>query len=740
MTTDHDSSDHLPHPRAHPHPHPQTAGQSTRRALRTEFKFSHITTGRHLPTPGKAPGWPFAEIGHWKMDVTGSADDWVQELLDWKQEHLIRIGYDDANYRRPELQWAQRNFVHTQMMVEDRYFYDPVAGRYTVDRYLDDLEQRYGGIDSVLIWYVYPNIGVDDRNQTDLAHSLPGGLAGLRGAVDDFHRRGVKVFLPTKPWDNGTRARGQSDWQAIADVVKAVGADGINGDTYNGVPRVFFDACLERGCPVVLQPESTISAEEALIWNVQSWSKKVPMDVIPPVAKWKWLEPRHMINVENRWSRERGNDLQYLFFNGIGYNAWENVWGIWNQLTARDAQALRRIAALQRQCAPLLVSPDWRPYAPTLQAGVFASRFPGPGRCLWTLVNRSEYEVAGEQLALPCVQGMRYFDLWSGAALQPRVHGDQVLVEFTLEPRGFGAVLALAADAVLPDTLESYLASAAQWAKTPLQSLSAHWQSLPQQLLPIKRTQAQAHAPDGMVAIPAAEFDFVVGGVEVEGQTWDGLDFQYPWETSARRGHRRRMTLAPYYMDRTPVTHAQYHAFMQATGYAPQDAHNLLLDWHAGAPAAGWADRPVTWVGIEDARAYAAWAGKRLPHEWEWQYAAQGGDGRLYPWGNTWRADAVPQPNRGRTVLPPDEVQAHPQGASPFGVLDLVGNVWQWTDEYSDEHTRAAVLRGGSSYQPQTSHWYFPQAYRLDQHGKYLLMAPCKDRSAMIGFRCVVDA
>jgi formylglycine-generating enzyme required for sulfatase activity len=88
----------------------------------------------------------------------------------------------------------------------------------------------------------------------------------------------------------------------------------------------------------------------------------------------------------------------------------------------------------------------------------------------------------------------------------------------------------------------------------------------------------------------------------------------------------------------------------------------------------------------------------------------------------------------------PADVDAHPAAASPFGLLDLVGNVWQWTDEYVDEHTRAAILRGGSSYQPQTSHWYFPQAYRLDQHGKYLLMAPCKDRSGCVGFRCVVDA
>jgi len=72
--------------------------------------------------------------------------------------------------------------------------------------------------------------------------------------------------------------------------------------------------------------------------------------------------------------------------------------------------------------------------------------------------------------------------------------------------------------------------------------------------------------------------------------------------------------------------------------------------------------------------------------------------------------------------------------------MDLVGNVWQWTDEFQDEHTRAAILRGGSYYQPQGSRWYFPQAYRLDEHGKYLLMAPGIDRAATIGFRCVRDA
>src|SRR5690606_41686423 len=114
--------------------------------------------------------------------------------------------------------------------------------------------------------------------------------------------------------------------------------------------------------------------------------------------------------------------------------------------------------------------------------------------------------------------------------------------------------------------------------------------------------------------------------------------------------------------------------------------------------------------------------------------------GSVSPWGKEGVGSRVAKGNRGRRLLPPDEVGRHPQGASRVGVEDLVGHVWQWTDEFVDEHTRAAILRGGSNYRPQTSHWYFPQAYRLDQHGKYLLMAPCKDRSGTVGFRCVVDA
>ena len=706
----------------------------------TSFKFSHALTGPYLPLPGSPPGWPFAGIGHWTIDVNANSEDWIRGLREWRHEHLVRLGYDDALYRDPRLQWAQRNFVHALAMVEDRYLYDPVAGRYTVQRYLEDLESRYGGIDSVLLWYIYPNIGVDDRNHFDFANDLPGGIAGLRGAVADFHKRGVKVFLPTMPWDNGTRPHAGPDWELMAELVAATGADGINGDTYSGMPRAFFDACAKRGHAVVLEPESTAQAGDHILnWNVQSWSKKVPQEVIPAVLKLKWLEPRHIVNIENRWSRDRNNDLQHMFFNGIGYTAWENVWGIWNQLTPRDGETLRRIAKIQRQFAPLMVSADWTPYEKTLQAGVFASRFPCTGHALWTIVNRSEHEVAGEQIAIAHVAGTEYFDVWNGVRLEPRIENDQARCSLKLDAHGFGAILAVADGTQLPD-LAGFLEQMNQLARTPLRAFSSEWRSLPQQLVEIERTRPASEVPAGMVAIPATDFDFAVQGVEIEGQTWEGLDVQYPWETSARRAHRGRVRIGAFHIDRYPVTNAQYKAFLDSSHYRPRDDHNFLRHWERGVIPRGWENKPVAWVSIEDARAYAQWAGKRLPHEWEWQYAAQGSDGRHFPWGNEWSAGAVPEPSTAREAPPPDDVDAHPVGASPFGVMDLVGNVWQWTDEYLDAHTRAAILRGGNNYQPQTSHWYFPQAYRLDQHGKYLLMAPCKDRSGGIGFRCVVDA
>jgi len=701
-----------------------------------EFVQSH-TLGIHLPTPGDMPSWPFHNIGQWRVDVNKSVEAWHRGMKIWRTEHLKRLGYDDAQYRREEFLWSQSNYVHAQMMVEDRYFYDPKTGEYTVDIYLDDLEQRFGGLDSVLLWYIYPNIGLDDRNQIDLASDLPGGIEGLKQVVLDFHRRGVRVFLPTMPWDNGTRDSGVEDFMEITKLAAEVGADGINGDTYYALPKAFREASDATGHPVVLQPETWPISDDALMWNNQTWGK-ASTSVVPAVSKLKWLESRHLTNVENRWGRDRTDDFHYIFFNGHGYNAWENVWGIWNQLTPRAGETLRRIATIFRQFNHLLVSPHWEPYASTLNQGVFSSRFPGDDTTLWTIVNRNEYAIQGDQLEVDHDEATVYFDVWKGLQLHPRMESGKAIINLDLEARGYGAVLAISHEED-SEKLMNFLKQMQKMSQRPLQEYSNAWKAIPQVMVAIEATKPLGALPGEMIAIPGGDFDFHVSGIEVEGYMWEGVDFQYPWENSPRRSHHQHMQMDEFYMDRYPVTNAEFLKFIQTTKYHPQDDHNFLRDWRAGKPQKGWENKPVTWVSLEDARAYAKWAGKRLPHEWEWQYAAQGTDGRLFPWGNDWDSQAMPEINTSRTLTPPADVDAHPLGASPFGVMDLVGNIWQWTDEFMDEHTRAAALRGGCSYQPQTSHWYFPQAYQLDQHGKYLLMAPCKDRAGLLGFRCVAD-
>lgn len=697
-------------------------------------------TGEQIPGPANSTESPnpcCAKGGDRPISADASAS-WLQDVRHWRMEHLIRIGYDGAQYERPELQWTQRAFIQPQMMAHDRYFYDPVSGKYTVARYLDDLKNRYGGIDAVLIWPTYPNIGIDNRNQFDLIRDMPGGIAGLRAMVAAFHRRGVRVLFPYNPWDQGTRPEGAPDWQAVAKLMAAIGADGINGDTMGAVPRAFRAASDRTGHPIAFEPEGGDggSSDPAIAWNNLGWGYwEYPFE--PMISRNKWLEPRYMVNVSDRWARDHTNDLQYAFFNGTGFESWENIWGIWNQIDDRDAAVLRRISKIERTFWKNLQSPEWRPFYPMQQYGVFSSQWPGSGKTVWTIVNRNEFPVAGPEMTVAYHPGTHYYDLWRGEELAPEVHGPGATLSFKLAPKGYGAVLATAH---LTASETELLAAIHQLAQKPLSQYSDEWHFLPQHIVPIPPTKPAATAPPGMVYVPDGSFLFRVSGVEIEGGNMIGLDVQYPWEPSPRREHTHWIEVKPFYIDKYPVTNAEFKAFLDAANYHPRDAHNFLRDWKNGSYPPGWANKPVTWVSLEDARAYARWSGKRLPHEWEWQYAAQGADGRMYPWGKTWDPADVPPPDKGRRLTGPSDVSAHPGGASPFDVMDMIGNVWQWTDEYQDEHTRFAVLRGGSYYEPQGSRWYFPNARRLDEHGKYLLMAPSLDRAGTLGFRCVRDA
>lgn len=162
--------------------------------------------------------------------------------------------------------------------------------------------------------------------------------------------------------------------------------------------------------------------------------------------------------------------------------------------------------------------------------------------------------------------------------------------------------------------------------------------------------------PPGMALIPEGVFIM-------------GYDKRLPDE-----GPMHQVHLPSYTIDLHEVTNAQYKEFSDATGHPPPK------HWRFGIIPPGKADHPVVYVTWFDAHDYCAWVGKRLPSEAEWEKAARGTDGRIFPWGNTFdvKKANTPMSRIGDTT----PVGSFPEGRSPYGLSDMAGNVWEWTTNW----------------------------------------------------------
>jgi formylglycine-generating enzyme required for sulfatase activity len=214
---------------------------------------------------------------------------------------------------------------------------------------------------------------------------------------------------------------------------------------------------------------------------------------------------------------------------------------------------------------------------------------------------------------------------------------------------------------------------------------------------------------DLLVRIPGGTF--VTGTIPVD---WLGGN------PAARLPHQ--VTINSFEMDRTEVTVTAYEACVHAGAcWVPETGD--LCNW--GKPDRS--NHPINCVTWHHASQYCCWAGKRLPSELEWEYAARGADGRTYPWGN----DAPQRQlcwNRGDSGLGTCAVGTYTLGASPYGLLDVAGNVWEWTSTADNESqgTDSFIIRGGS--------WFFgvEWCFRVYVRGRRGSMEVIDD----VGFRC----
>ena len=191
-------------------------------------------------------------------------------------------------------------------------------------------------------------------------------------------------------------------------------------------------------------------------------------------------------------------------------------------------------------------------------------------------------------------------------------------------------------------------------------------------LLSLAARAAEPPPQHAMIYVPAGEF--LMGTSEQEAQRLAEQYGVHPTlfltETPQRKVH-----VEAFLIDRFPVTNSQYKRFIDATGRRPPSG------WQGRDYPEGKGDHPVTCIGWQGAEGYARWAGLRLPTEAEWEKAARGSDGRIYPWGDQWRDDAtrLDDPRWPQTRALTTPVGAFPAGASPYGVMDLAGNVAEWT-------------------------------------------------------------
>lgn len=197
-----------------------------------------------------------------------------------------------------------------------------------MDRFLDDLDARYGGVDGVLLWNTYPNLGVDERSQFDLVGDVPGGLPALKAVVAQFNARGVRIGIPYNPWDLGTSRRDAPDQTVLAQLAATIGADFVNGDTMSGIDSSFWNASVSAGRPLALQPEGG-SLLSTLAYDKFGWGYWMNVfETIPIVDPWKVIEHRHITQICDRWAVDHTTDLLRAFFNGDGFVTWENVWWV----------------------------------------------------------------------------------------------------------------------------------------------------------------------------------------------------------------------------------------------------------------------------------------------------------------------------------------------------------------------------------------------------------------------------
>ncbi len=687
--------------------------------------------------------------------------------------------FDQSLYDRPDLQWIRDDYFMLIQMAWDKQYYDYMNEKYVWNEFLTHYDPLWGNIDVFILWPTWPRLGLDQRNQWDMYGDLPGGLEQLRQQVQYAHAHNTQYFISYNPWDTDTRD--QDHLKGMERLLRQTNADGVVLDT-RGESSQALQSTADRVKPGIVMYSEGMPVPKHMP-TIVTGRVHDAIYLPPPINLNKYIFPENQIyRVLQLKEGELHREVNICLFNGYGMelNIMRAGRPDWMQ---REFAYMGRILKVLRNNSTLFSMSHYQPLIPVEADSIWVNKWEHPQKSVYTVYSLVPGGFSAPLIRVDAKEKDHFVSLWHHEELDiHRVNGASMVAAKTrafdrswLDSRKESNIDCIARFSRLLQKQvdhDSLTFSASKgdrvviWAGNPgyntdkvefevkKQTLSLRETfgghegkfvmqlfdgnelidetvfritlATPRLITRLQRTPPADEPPAGMVNIPGGEYTFEMSKTEEPNIVLKYPDYQTP----------RQVNIKSFYMDEFPVTNLQYKTFLDSSGYVPEDTVNFLHHWHNGEPPESLLDHPVVNVSLEDARAYAKWAKKRLPTDIEWQYAAQGREGIKYPWGNEMDSSRCNFKSGATTA-----VDAFPTGASPFGVMDMVGNVWQLVnDVYDNGSYYFAMMRGGCYYNPDDSMWYIKGGpWPVDQHKLLLLVSPCFDRNATVGFRCVKD-
>jgi iron(II)-dependent oxidoreductase len=724
-----------------------------------------------LPPQASVNYMIYADIfnGEWQSGVR----------LMFRDRYLFDLGeFDNRLFEREDLAWIKKSYLIVLQMAWDREYYDRQTGKYNYPEELRKWNEKFNNIDVFGIWPTWPRLGLDQRNQWDMYRDLPGGTNQLRAFARLSRQYNTRFFIAYNPWDNSTRK--EDHFKGMAKLIGETEADGIVLDTRGSSSFELQRAADSVRKGVVMYSEGMAITKDmpgiisGRVHNAIFYSPELNLN--------KVIKPDFSIFRVCDVGEDRNHrEIAISFFNGYGTEL--NLFrpGRRDDNYRDDLNYLAQTTFILRQNNNAFLDKNWIPFLNTSADNIYVNRWHAGSKILYTVLNMNPEGFKGKLFKISDYEGKHFISLWNHENLNPIIENGISYISASAEGwqssyTGTRGEASLDCIAELPDIIQSKLKGDSLLIHNQGEGIVTIWKGNPSyqtQHFDIRFRQDTTLSIKNIIG--NYEGKIVLQYLEnnlLSDENVVMLKGGNPWliskvvATLPAQSISPDMVLVPkttitynlttsedfipypdinsnitaevdsFLIDKYPVTNAQFYNFILKSGYHPDDTSNYLRHWMSGIYKQGQENYPVVYVSYEDVASYLKWTGKRLPTQAEWQLAAQGTDKRKWPWGMEFYGT-----NCNNAFNKPTPVNAFAKGQSPFGVMDMVGNVWQMTnDMYTNGTNCFIIIRGGSYYRPDSSWWYTqggPQP--LDRTQIMLLVSPGYDRCATVGFRGVKD-